>query len=199
MVSFVCDECGATVKKPKAVNHMRSCRSTVSCIDCYQTFDQRSVVGHTSCISEAEKYQGKLYRGPKKQNNQTTGNAKNSKTQSNQNTAPPTAPQPETKPEAAQASSKKEVKKTDETTEVAEKKKENSSDSDSKALKKAMKKAIVETLEKNNKSLELKKLQKLTLKSVRGFDKTTKTKKKAVFGKQLKKLKVKIEKDVASL
>lgn len=83
MVSFSCNACADTIKKPKAVQHMQSCRSTVACIDCGTTFDQKTIAEHTSCVSEgspltvvarqpdppfffaAEKYQKSLYKGPK--------------------------------------------------------------------------------------------------------------------------------------
>jgi len=68
MVCFSCDNCGEVVKKPKVLNHFSSCRPPfMSCIDCSKNFDRTSVQAHTSCISEAEKYQGALYRGNKKQ------------------------------------------------------------------------------------------------------------------------------------
>ncbi|KAL6063919.1 zf-LYAR domain-containing protein [Balamuthia mandrillaris] len=72
MVNFSCDECGAIYKKRQVANHMRSCRSqSVSCLDCLQHFYGRDFETHTTCISEAEKYQGALYRG--KKGNQQNG------------------------------------------------------------------------------------------------------------------------------
>merc|ERR1719478_110061 len=45
---------------------MQSCGSwAVTCIDCGKTFDRTSVQAHTSCISEAQKYQGSLFKGEK--------------------------------------------------------------------------------------------------------------------------------------
>jgi hypothetical protein len=39
MVSFVCDNCAETVKKPKLRNHMYSCGSSgASCLDCGVSF-----------------------------------------------------------------------------------------------------------------------------------------------------------------
>ena len=69
MVFFTCDSCNETLKKNKVEQHMQRCRQcfSVSCIDCSVTFEGRSYVKHTSCISEAEKYQGTLYK-PKKGN-----------------------------------------------------------------------------------------------------------------------------------
>jgi hypothetical protein len=65
MVTFSCDLCADAVKKPKAVQHMMRCRATMTCVDCGKVFDSNSVNLHNSCVSEAEKYQGKLYAGPK--------------------------------------------------------------------------------------------------------------------------------------
>jgi len=64
MVFFTCDGCNESLKKNKVDQHMQRCRScfSVSCIDCSQTFEGRSYAKHTSCISEAEKYQGALYK-----------------------------------------------------------------------------------------------------------------------------------------
>lgn len=68
MVSFYCDGCGDVIKKPKVPNHIIRCRRSYSfsCIDCNKVFKGEEFKAHTSCISEAEKYQGKLYKGPKK-------------------------------------------------------------------------------------------------------------------------------------
>ncbi|KAJ9099357.1 hypothetical protein QFC20_005758 [Naganishia adeliensis] len=65
MVSFQCDGCGDTIKKPQLDKHRNRCWSTFSCIDCSTTFHGTDYKAHTSCISEAEKYQGALYKGKK--------------------------------------------------------------------------------------------------------------------------------------
>jgi hypothetical protein len=53
MVSFVCDGCGDTVKKPQTANHYQRCRAPVSCLDCQTTFyTPPEIQKHTSCISE---------------------------------------------------------------------------------------------------------------------------------------------------
>ncbi|KAL0205720.1 hypothetical protein P9112_001027 [Eukaryota sp. TZLM1-RC] len=65
MVSFICSVCNATVKKPKVKNH-RCHNCTFCCLDCQQEFNHNSVHSHNSCISEAEKYQGALYKDKKK-------------------------------------------------------------------------------------------------------------------------------------
>ncbi|KAJ1858063.1 hypothetical protein LPJ73_001959 [Coemansia sp. RSA 2703] len=64
MVSFVCNYCQETLKKPKLDTHAQRCRNaSFSCIDCSVDFVGTSYRQHTSCISEAEKYEGKLYKG----------------------------------------------------------------------------------------------------------------------------------------
>ena len=67
MVSFICDACQETVKKNKVDAHSWRCRNCwwLSCVDCGVRFEGEAYKEHTSCISEAEKYQGALYRGPK--------------------------------------------------------------------------------------------------------------------------------------
>ena len=72
MPSFICDECQATLKKAKVSSHSWQCSSRAfSCIDCSQSFNPQTVNAHTSCISEAEKYQGHLYKGNKQKQRQT--------------------------------------------------------------------------------------------------------------------------------
>jgi len=65
MVSFTCDACGQTVRKNQVEKHYQNqCRScsVLSCIDCGKDFPGDAYKSHTSCISEAEKYQGHLYK-----------------------------------------------------------------------------------------------------------------------------------------
>ncbi|XP_067038487.1 cell growth-regulating nucleolar protein-like isoform X2 [Acropora muricata] len=71
MVSFCCNACGRTVKKAQVEKHYQfECRdcNELSCIDCGQDFYGEEYASHTTCISEAEKYQGKLYKPKEKQN-----------------------------------------------------------------------------------------------------------------------------------
>ncbi|BEI87183.1 hypothetical protein CcaverHIS002_0705290 [Cutaneotrichosporon cavernicola] len=75
MVSFQCDGCADTVKKPQLDKHRQRCWASFTCLDCSTTFQNQDYKKHTSCISEAEKYQGKLYRGPK--SNATSANPSN--------------------------------------------------------------------------------------------------------------------------
>mmetsp|Transcript_29417 Transcript_29417/g.113890 ORF Transcript_29417/g.113890 Transcript_29417/m.113890 type:complete len:258 (-) Transcript_29417:140-913(-) len=58
MVSFSCDKCQDVVKKSKVENHMWQCRAPlVSCVDCGRSFDGKNVKGHSSCMTEREKYE----------------------------------------------------------------------------------------------------------------------------------------------
>ncbi|KAG6817498.1 hypothetical protein H0H87_008123 [Tephrocybe sp. NHM501043] len=58
--------CGDVVKKPKLDQHRSRCHGGFDCIDCSTTFNTPAEYkGHTQCISEAEKYQKSLYKGPK--------------------------------------------------------------------------------------------------------------------------------------
>jgi cell growth-regulating nucleolar protein len=66
MPSFVCDFCQETLKKQKLEQHRYHCkRATYSCIDCGVSFRDESYQAHTSCITEAEKYQKSLYKPTK--------------------------------------------------------------------------------------------------------------------------------------
>ncbi|KAF8837687.1 hypothetical protein BDN67DRAFT_956306 [Paxillus ammoniavirescens] len=58
--------CSDVVKKPKLDQHHSRCHTGFDCIDCSVTFNTPAEYkGHTSCITEAEKYQKSLYKGPK--------------------------------------------------------------------------------------------------------------------------------------
>ncbi|KAI9315940.1 hypothetical protein BX666DRAFT_1878546 [Dichotomocladium elegans] len=77
MVSFQCDNCCDVVKKPKLDQHRQRCRATFTCIDCSTTFQHLEYKSHTSCISEAEKYQKSLYRKKGNNNKQQQQQKKN--------------------------------------------------------------------------------------------------------------------------
>ena len=63
-----CVRCQSTLKKAKVASHSWQCSSrSFSCIDCSSTFTAHSYSAHTQCVSEAEKYQGKLYKGKRQQ------------------------------------------------------------------------------------------------------------------------------------
>mmetsp|Transcript_15459 Transcript_15459/g.27686 ORF Transcript_15459/g.27686 Transcript_15459/m.27686 type:complete len:250 (-) Transcript_15459:60-809(-) len=69
MVYFECQKCNETVKKPKLAKHLLSCQSSyVSCIDCLKVFAWDEWEKHTSCVSEAQKYQGHMYQAKESSN-----------------------------------------------------------------------------------------------------------------------------------
>ncbi|AQZ14657.1 YCR087C-A [Zygosaccharomyces parabailii] len=67
MVTFNCEVCNATVPKKNSEKHYYKCPDAYyTCIDCSKTFeDGVSYKQHTQCLTEDEKYQGALYKGPK--------------------------------------------------------------------------------------------------------------------------------------
>eukprot|EP00842_Homolaphlyctis_polyrhiza_P006550 jgi/Hompol1/6897/HPOL_005116-RA len=66
MVSFVCETCQETIKKPKLDQHTYKCRNAqFTCVDCSTTFAGTSYRDHKSCISEKEKYERSVYKAPK--------------------------------------------------------------------------------------------------------------------------------------
>ncbi|KAJ5491251.1 hypothetical protein N7539_002818 [Penicillium diatomitis] len=63
MVSFQCEACGDIFTKKKLDPHRNQCRgASFTCIDCMVHFQGTAYRAHTSCMSEAQKYQGALYR-----------------------------------------------------------------------------------------------------------------------------------------
>ena len=65
MVFFTCNACGASLKKNQVERHYQNECPTceiLSCMDCGQDFYGDAYANHTKCISEAEKYQGSLYK-----------------------------------------------------------------------------------------------------------------------------------------
>mmetsp|Transcript_512 Transcript_512/g.1443 ORF Transcript_512/g.1443 Transcript_512/m.1443 type:complete len:297 (-) Transcript_512:817-1707(-) len=61
MVYFTCDGCNETLKKNQVDSHAYRCRQceSVSCVDCYVSFYGDDYRAHTTCITEAQKYEGK--------------------------------------------------------------------------------------------------------------------------------------------
>ncbi|KAM0721846.1 hypothetical protein Q7P37_002771 [Cladosporium fusiforme] len=71
MVSFSCENCGDILTKKKLDPHRNQCRgASYTCIDCMVHFYGTEYRAHTSCMTEAQKYQGHLYRGEKKKGQQ---------------------------------------------------------------------------------------------------------------------------------
>lgn len=67
MVSFSCEVCNDTVIEKKLNQHQQRCRGAYfTCIDCNVTFYNNDHNAHTSCITEAEKYEKGLYKGKSK-------------------------------------------------------------------------------------------------------------------------------------
>ncbi|WEW56785.1 hypothetical protein PRK78_002239 [Emydomyces testavorans] len=63
MVSFQCEACGDVFTKKKLDPHRSQCRgATFSCLDCMVHFQGTEYRSHTTCMSEAQKYQGTLYK-----------------------------------------------------------------------------------------------------------------------------------------
>ncbi|EGE06490.1 hypothetical protein TEQG_05490 [Trichophyton equinum CBS 127.97] len=63
MVSFQCENCGDVLTKKKLDSHRGHCRgASFSCLDCMVHFQGIEYRSHTSCMTEAQKYQGALYK-----------------------------------------------------------------------------------------------------------------------------------------
>ncbi|KAF1949360.1 hypothetical protein CC80DRAFT_429338 [Byssothecium circinans] len=76
MVSFSCENCGDVLTKKKLDGHRNQCYgASFTCLDCMQHFQGTSYKTHTSCISEDQKYQGKLYKDKKKPQHQKNDSA----------------------------------------------------------------------------------------------------------------------------
>ncbi|KAI9674422.1 MAG: hypothetical protein M1817_001760 [Caeruleum heppii] len=68
MVAFSCENCNDVLPKKKLDAHRGYCHgASFSCLDCSTHFRGTDYRNHTSCISEAQKYEGHLYR-PKDDN-----------------------------------------------------------------------------------------------------------------------------------
>lgn len=66
MVYFVCNRCQETIRKVKVDEHSKRCGSnSFSCVDCGKDFSLTAARNHNTCITEEEKYQGKLYNAGK--------------------------------------------------------------------------------------------------------------------------------------
>ncbi|KAM0701358.1 hypothetical protein Q7P35_011719 [Cladosporium inversicolor] len=80
MVSFSCEGCGDVLTKKKLDPHANKCRgASFTCIDCMVHFWGTEYRAHTSCMTEAQKYQGHLYRGEKKKGGQQNQQQQRSK------------------------------------------------------------------------------------------------------------------------
>lgn len=107
MVSFSCEICNDTVIKKKLDQHKQRCYGAYyTCIDCSITFQGNDYKNHTSCITEAEKYEKGLYKGKKQQQKPNTDLKSEPKVKSKPE------PKPEPKPKAKTASKSKTESKT---------------------------------------------------------------------------------------
>ena len=61
---FCCEACNETLKKNQVERH-RCYPRCVTCVDCSKMFRGDEYKSHNQCISEAEKYEKTVYRGPK--------------------------------------------------------------------------------------------------------------------------------------
>ena len=75
MVFFVCEGCNESLKKSQVDSHASRCSSchSVTCVDCNITFPGDTYRSHTSCVSEAERYERTVYRGVKKGDERKSG------------------------------------------------------------------------------------------------------------------------------
>ena len=64
MVVFVCEGCQESVRNPSVEKHASSCRScfVLTCVDCSVSFEGDAYRAHVTCVSEAQKYEGGLYK-----------------------------------------------------------------------------------------------------------------------------------------
>ncbi|KAF9692459.1 hypothetical protein EKO04_009378 [Ascochyta lentis] len=71
MVSFSCENCGDVLTKKKLDPHRNQCYgASYTCLDCMVHFPGTSYRTHTACITEDQKYQGKLYKEKKPKSQQ---------------------------------------------------------------------------------------------------------------------------------
>ncbi|KAJ8111018.1 hypothetical protein OPT61_g6285 [Boeremia exigua] len=105
MVSFSCENCGDVLTKKKLDPHRNQCYgASYTCLDCMVHFPGTSYRTHTACITEDQKYQGKLYKEKKPKGQQQKNSSQaltphNANAQDADNTvalvnAPPRAPTP---------------------------------------------------------------------------------------------------------
>ena len=79
MVFFTCSACGSSLKKNQVEKHYQNecprCE-VLSCMDCGKDFYGDEYASHTKCISEAEKYQGSLFKESGKAGGEAKGEKK---------------------------------------------------------------------------------------------------------------------------
>lgn len=63
MVVFICEACGATLKKQQVDRHCGQCKKgawNFTCVECMLTFEGFDYQKHTQCMTEVQKFQGKF-------------------------------------------------------------------------------------------------------------------------------------------
>ncbi|PKY01224.1 hypothetical protein P168DRAFT_293044 [Aspergillus campestris IBT 28561] len=87
MVSFSCENCGDILTKKKLDPHRNRCRGcTFTCIDCMTHFWGTEYRSHTTCMTEAQKYEGSLYKPKPEKNQRRNNNNNNNNSNNNQGT-----------------------------------------------------------------------------------------------------------------
>ena len=64
MVVFICEACQESIRKPSVEKHAASCRAcfVLTCVDCSVSFEGDAYRAHVTCVSEAQKYEGALFK-----------------------------------------------------------------------------------------------------------------------------------------
>ena len=62
MTVFICEACGATLKKKQVDKHCNGCKNAwiFTCVECMQSFEGYDYEKHTECMTEVQKFQGKF-------------------------------------------------------------------------------------------------------------------------------------------
>ncbi|KAF7721524.1 hypothetical protein EC973_004522 [Apophysomyces ossiformis] len=171
------------------MQHRQRCHATFTCIDCSTTFQGTAFQSHTSCISEAEKYQKSLYKN-KKQNKANNNGSNAAKPNNGTQTTKPVSLVSELKqkemestsaiaPVVDKANNKRKNEEKQES-EKKKKKKEELSQWSEKELhkdeKKSMELALRHVLKDEKKALSFKDARKKTLKLIQSHAKFEKSK-----------------------
>ncbi|KAK6536109.1 hypothetical protein TWF281_000355 [Arthrobotrys megalospora] len=142
MVSFSCEACNETLAKKKLDQHRGRCRQAVfTCLDCNNTFHGTSYREHTSCISEAQKYERTVYRGEKKKGKGTKGGQQNGVNGAEKVEVAVAAPEVEAPAPAVEEEKVEEVQEEAAEEEVKEKRKDKKDKKDKKEKKDKKKKS----------------------------------------------------------
>ncbi|ESS32384.1 LYAR-type C2HC zinc finger protein [Toxoplasma gondii VEG] len=74
--SSVLKKCQEVLKKNAVAKHYQSRCSganAFTCIDCFKTFDRQTIIGHTSCTTEEDKWHGQYAKSRRQQNRSSPG------------------------------------------------------------------------------------------------------------------------------